>query len=197
MAIAVEELPAPARRRELSKLSSEGLAVRAREGCSDSFEVLAGRHRNAVQAFLVRKTGNQHDAEDLTQETFSRVYRNLSKFDAERNFRSWLFTIAARLAISHYRKKGSVVTVSIDSLVIQEDGAEPGEQERADGLWGRARELLGDDLYRMLWHRYGQGFSIDEVARETGSSKTRIAVALYRARVKLRKDKTFRTMGDL
>ncbi|MEX3747289.1 RNA polymerase sigma factor [Lysinibacillus xylanilyticus] len=58
-----------------------------------------------VYRFLVCFTGNQNDAEDLTQEVFIRVLKGLSNFDGKYKLKTWIFSIAKHVAIDHYRKK--------------------------------------------------------------------------------------------
>lgn len=58
-----------------------------------------------VYRFLVCFSGNQNDAEDLTQEVFIRVLKNLSRFNNGNNLKTWIFSIAKHVAIDHYRKK--------------------------------------------------------------------------------------------
>jgi len=58
-----------------------------------------------VYRFLICFSGNQHDAEDITQEVFIRVLNNLSNFNNSRNLKTWIFSIAKHVAVDHYRKK--------------------------------------------------------------------------------------------
>ena len=58
-----------------------------------------------VFRFLVCFTGNQDEAEDLTQEVFIRVLNNLTKFESNYNLKTWIFSIAKYVAVDHYRKK--------------------------------------------------------------------------------------------
>ena len=58
-----------------------------------------------VFRFLVCFTGNQNDAEDLTQEVFIRLLKNLNHFKSEYNLKTWIFSIAKHVAVDHYRKK--------------------------------------------------------------------------------------------
>ncbi|WP_102275313.1 RNA polymerase sigma factor [Cytobacillus massiliigabonensis] len=61
-------------------------------------------HYLDVYRFLICFTGNQNDAEDLTQEVFVRVLNNLSNFNTG-SLKTWIFSIAKHTAIDHYRKK--------------------------------------------------------------------------------------------
>lgn len=67
------------------------------------FELFYREHRDGVYAFLVRTVGDG-DAEDVFQETFLRALRAYPDLSHARNLRSWIFTIASRLAIDRYRR---------------------------------------------------------------------------------------------
>ena len=58
-----------------------------------------------VYRFLVCFSGNQNDAEDLTQEVFIRVLKSLTNFNGKYNLKTWIFSIAKHVAVDHYRKK--------------------------------------------------------------------------------------------
>lgn len=62
------------------------------------------RHYLDVYRFLICFTGNQNDAEDLTQEVFIRVLNNINNFHTG-SLKTWIFSIAKLIAIDHYRKK--------------------------------------------------------------------------------------------
>ncbi|MCM3387875.1 RNA polymerase sigma factor [Ureibacillus chungkukjangi] len=63
------------------------------------------QHYLDVYRFLVCFSGNQNDAEDLTQEVFIRVLKSLPNFKTDSNFKTWIFSIAKHVALDHYRKK--------------------------------------------------------------------------------------------
>src|SRR5688572_23832939 len=71
--------------------ASADLARRAAEGSLDAFEELAIQFEPRIYGFLTRHIGNAHDAQDLTQETFVRAWRNIARFDPTRDFATWLF----------------------------------------------------------------------------------------------------------
>lgn len=74
----------------------------------DSFNILVKRHVNSVYLFIFKLIGNKEDAEDITQETFIKVWQKLSKFDTDKNFKTWLFSIAKNTAIDKLRRKKSI-----------------------------------------------------------------------------------------
>src|SRR5688572_10713948 len=79
------------------------LISRAAAGDMRAFEGIVCAHSGRVLNFLTQMTRHRQDAEDLTQQTFIKVYHNLHRFDPCRPFTAWLFTIARRTALNHFR----------------------------------------------------------------------------------------------
>ena len=74
----------------------------------DNFEDLVGRYLKSVYNFVFRIIKDKNSAEDITQETFVKVWKNLDKFDSEKNFKTWLFTIARNTTIDYLRKRKNI-----------------------------------------------------------------------------------------
>jgi len=83
---------------------------------------LMQRHATPVFHFLCRMLGNEDDASDLAQETFTRVFRARESFRPNARFSTWLFTIAANLARNQIRWRTRHPNLSLDA---EGDGAEP------------------------------------------------------------------------
>ena len=67
-------------------------------------ELVVSQHRR-IYAICYRFTGSGTDAEDLTQEVFLKLYRNLASFDLERgSFQTWITTLARNLLVDHFRR---------------------------------------------------------------------------------------------
>lgn len=88
-----------------AEMTDEQLIANFLAGDDYSLSRLILRHLKPVYNFILRMTGNSGDAEDITQETFVKVWRNIRKYKAGRNFRSWIFSIARNTAIDFFRKK--------------------------------------------------------------------------------------------
>mgnify|MGYP001592956065 CR=1 FL=1 len=82
------------------------------------FEALVARHLGSVYRYAYRYAVTGDDAEDITQEVFIKVWRNIKKFKQDKNFRVWLFTIAKNTAIDWKKKKEAVLF----SIFEREDG---------------------------------------------------------------------------
>ncbi len=78
------------------------------EGDENALSTLVSRYLDDVYNFLYRLTGDLQIAEDATQESFIKVWKNIGKYKRGNNFKSWLFRIARNTAIDHLRKKKEI-----------------------------------------------------------------------------------------
>src|SRR5437773_8945479 len=79
---------------------------RARSGDSDAFRLLVEQHSKPIFRVAYRMTGNEHDADDVVQETFLRAYKQLGRFEERANFGTWLHRIAVNCALDLLRSRG-------------------------------------------------------------------------------------------
>src|SRR5215471_17929797 len=63
-------------------------------GDREAFRLLVERHSRSIFRVAYRMTGDQHDAEEIVQETLLRAYKSLDKFELRSNFGTWLYRIA-------------------------------------------------------------------------------------------------------
>lgn len=165
-------------------------------GDKEAFGELVRRYGDSVLGYLVRMTGNREQAEDFFQETFRRVHEKGHTFRGER-FKSWLFTIATRVAIDGLRKRRRQPALSLNQSAGCADGncdelgavtaanccdpareaelAEQKEQVR------RAVEELPTKQRATLALAYYQQLSYPEVAEVLGCSTGTVKVQMSRA----------------
>ncbi len=79
------------------------LLERFAAGDLDAFEVLFRQHQRAVYAWIVRIVRDSGIAEDLTVETFWRIYKSRSRFHPDGNFQAWARRIGTNAALDHLR----------------------------------------------------------------------------------------------
>src|SRR5579883_3152313 len=79
--------------------------ARAKAGDKDGFRSLVERHSRSVFRLAYRLTGNEHDAEDVVQETFLRAYKQLQNFESRASFGTWLYRIAANYSLDLIRSR--------------------------------------------------------------------------------------------
>jgi RNA polymerase sigma-70 factor, ECF subfamily len=167
---------------ELAQPDVDALAERSRAGCAASFEALVVHFERRIYGYLYQMTGNQHDAEDLTQVTFLKAFRNIHRYQPNHAFNAWLFTIAKRTALNHFRDRRPAEELGTD---LAAESEHPGtvlerEDDRA-AIWELARTLKPAQ-YEALWLRYGEEFSIAQIARVMKTNSLRVRVLLHRAR---------------
>ena len=183
---AVRPGPAP-KPNVLRALSAEELARRSQQGCRASFAQLVERYGMRLFRFLHYKTNSLQDTEDLVQDTFVKAYENINRYCDSWKFSTWLFTIAARLANSHFRRlRSSRLIEDIESEDLQ-PGQMMVERESNECLWAMARDLSMNQ-YQALCLKYAQGMSIKEIAKVMSKSHVNVKVILYRARINLAKE---------
>lgn len=172
---------------EIKQLSDEELAVEAQAGSHPCFEELVYRYNQRLFYFLRPKMSTDQDIEDLVQETFLKAYRNITRFDHQYKFSTWLYTTAARLAISYYRKKRD------HEPAFESTCSSPGphekmiKEENNQNLWNAA-QALQKNQYQALWLRYMEDMSVKEIARVMKKSQIHVRVLLHRARLNLVKE---------
>ncbi|MEE2947959.1 MAG: sigma-70 family RNA polymerase sigma factor [Verrucomicrobiota bacterium] len=172
-----------AKRDEL-RTESLRLAKAAQGGCIESFESLVEQFEKPLYRFLLTKTGDHHQAEDLLQDTFLITYRKLYRFNPAYPFSSWIFTIANRIAISHFRKQ-KPMQEECDIQIDTTPRCTAMATESNDSLWQKARQMLSDNHYKALRLFYTEGMSIEEVAATMNRKPNSIKVWLHRARNRL------------
>ncbi len=103
---------------DIKIISDEKLAELYADGNESAFAVLTERHLSAVCGFARKYVGDADKAEDIAQETFVKVWKNIKTFDTKRNFRSWIFTIAKNTALDYLRQRENIPL----SLLEDENG---------------------------------------------------------------------------
>ena len=159
---------------------------------------LVRRYERPVYSVLMRVVRRSEDAEDLVQETFVKVFKALDRYDPERPFAAWIFTIASRLAIDHFRRR-RIQTVSLSysdpgsseerTMDVEDTGLKP------DEITSNAEEELQtsaiiDSLpehYRIVvLLRHQQDLSYEEIAQALNLPLGTVKARIHRGRALLK-----------
>ncbi len=116
------------------------LALRCLAGDAQAWEHLARTQHRRVYGICYRFTGSQSDAEDLTQDVFLKMYRNLASFDPSKGgFTTWLTTLTRNLLVDNYRRtRLERASDSLDETYDGEDEGPTKAERLVDG--GRTQE---------------------------------------------------------
>lgn len=141
-----------------------------------------------VYNYFRYRLGDGKLAEDLTSETFEKAWRNRSRYRRDlAAFSTWLFTIARRVALDHYRRQRSEVSLDELSTLSVHENMEDMAQQHADfarlsGLLAR----LAERERELVALKYGAGLTNRAIARLSGLSESNVGVILHRALQTLR-----------
>lgn len=168
-------------------MTNEELACKAQAGSLPSFAKLVERLEERLFNFLIQRTRNHAQAEDLSQEAFIRAWRRIHQYNPQWKFTTWLFTIAARLHMNEQslaRNKRVHQDVQNVSLTAQDHdpSASASDGEQRHTLWSIAEENLKPDQYLVLWLRYAEGMAVKDIAGVLGKTSVTTRVLLFRAR---------------
>jgi RNA polymerase sigma-70 factor (ECF subfamily) len=134
------------------------LAARCLAGDGAAWETLARTQHRRIYGICYRFTGSQSDAEDLTQEAFLKMFRNLASFDpAKGAFTTWLTTLTRNLLVDNYRR--SRLDRASDSLDETYDGEEDGAtkaEKLADNRPSQEHHIAGLELRAQIQHALAQ-----------------------------------------
>ncbi len=143
-----------------------------------------------VYAFLYSMCKNRHLAEDLTQDTFLKAYKNIEKYDENRKMSTWLCEIAKNLYIDHTRKhKNKEIP---DDLLVSETLGKAEENHNTDN-YPSVHDILKlvhslDEPYKEVFLlRYSMGFSYGEIADLFGEKEGWARLVYYRSRKMIQK----------
>ncbi len=174
--------------------SSEELIARARLGDHEAFRLIFDRYARPIISFVYDMVGRRELAEELTQETFVRAYKNIKGLRDETKLSTWLFGIAKNVARESLRSRiKDDRKVGIDDERIMEladGGVTPHDQLLNKELNGVIREALGalDEDKRLVFTlKIFQQRSYEEIAEITGSSIPKLKTDLHRARAEMRR----------
>ncbi len=169
----------------------------ARDGDSEAFRALVERHSRAVYRLAHRMTGTPQDAEDVVQETFLKVYKQLSRFESRANFSTWLHRIAVNCSIDLIRsrphREAGHDAADLDQLGAEDHGG-PGQASPERLMLSTE---VQDRVTSAMWSlsqmeraafvlRHFEGQSIEEISRALGLKANAAKHSIFRAVKKMR-----------
>ena len=161
-----------------------------RLGDVDAFEELFRLHQRVVYGWILRIVRNPAAAEDLTVETFWRIYKAHARFEAARGFEPWARRIATRAALDWLRARRPEDELTEAMLAKQSTGrsADPGVMAEIRSKTAQAFARLPPTLRVAAILSVIEEQSHKEVAEALGISVTAVKLRVFRALRLLRKD---------
>ena len=144
-------------------------------------------HLRDVYNYTYYRTGNHHDAEDLTTQTFIQAYRHFGRAQQESNgrpLRPWLIRIAHNLAANYYRDRSRKPTTLLEDAEVIGDVHDTERLVEGREELGRVLEAvrsLPDDRREAMIMRFALGMNNREIARTLGRTEGATKVLIHRA----------------
>ncbi len=173
-------------------------------GNGESFAALVDRHMPMVYKFAYRYAGNADATNDIVQDVFIKVWKNIRKFDQNQRFTTWLLAITKNTALDAVKKKKGVLFSAIEAggendldaflAPYVERPDHPDlllDRQYAKADIDRALQALAPSHRSVLMFRYGEHMKFREIAEAMGEPIDTIKSKHRRALIALR-----RALGD-
>ena len=173
----------------------------AQEGDQDAFGQLVRAYDKSVLRLAMNLLRSPEDAQDVYQEAFFRVYRNLKSFRFDCSFHTWLYRIVTNLCLDHMRKRKvrREESSQVEGLDGPVDRMDSFQESRADGdpqrslFSGELRQGINKALSeltareRMVFElRHYQGMKLRDIGEALGTTEEAAKNCLFRATQKMR-----------
>jgi RNA polymerase sigma-70 factor (ECF subfamily) len=184
--------------------AEQELIERCREGDPRAWDDLFDAHYDAACRFIFQLASDfsREDAEEICQEAFVTVVRNLGSFKGRSRFQTWFFRIAANKARDFRDKRnaakrgGGQIPLSLDAedpetgLKIDKPSGKPGPDDNMISLEdhafiGEALDALGDNCREIIQLRYFGDLSYEEISQELDLNKKTVSSRLSKCLDKL------------
>jgi RNA polymerase sigma-70 factor (ECF subfamily) len=165
-------------------------------GDREAFRLLVERHSRLVFSVAYRMTGDQHDAEEIVQETLLRAYKGLDRFELRSNFGTWVYRIATNCALDLLRRKSHMkdtyqIADNPDQDEVQLPAPSPGPERlllsaEVKKKLAQALELLTPTERVAFTMRHMEGQSIEAIGKALNLKVSAAKNSVFRAVQKLR-----------
>jgi RNA polymerase sigma-70 factor, ECF subfamily len=183
----------PRRKIDYAETSDEDLMLLVQEGRSQAFDVLVGRYKNKLYAYLFRLMGNPTDAEEFAQETFVKAYVHADKYRTIARFSTWLYTIATNLVrnrVRNIKRRPAMVSLWSGDQDAEDDGKwlelrDDSQRPDYDMEQGNLKELIQQAIDRIP-AKYRPAFvlrEIEDLSYEEIAAVTGLRLGTVRSRI--------------
>nr|WP_299104979.1 sigma-70 family RNA polymerase sigma factor [uncultured Tenacibaculum sp.] len=161
------------------------------KGDTNAFAFLVDKYKTMVFSLAYKMLESKEEAEEVSQDTFIKAYKNLSKFKGESKFSTWIYKIAYRTCLDSLKKrKNKYNTDTIDEVTINKIQTTEGvldtlERKERALIIEKCMKDLPEDERSILWMFYFEELSLKEIIEVTDFSEANVKVKLHRARKRL------------
>jgi RNA polymerase sigma-70 factor (ECF subfamily) len=179
--------------RKVPELSDEIALKLAAQGDQEAFGVLYERYVRRIYSYIYYRTGNQHDAEDLTARVFFRAMRHVENYkDRGLPLSAWLYRIAHNLVANWHRDNSRRKEIPLDEIIlVRHSGELPEvvliENEEKENLLSVIHRLPAD-RQQLIILKFVEHLSNAEIGQVMGRSEGAVKSLYHRTLLSLRDD---------
>jgi RNA polymerase sigma-70 factor (ECF subfamily) len=179
--------------RKLAEISDELALKLAAQGDQEAFGVLYDRYVGRIYSYIYYRTGNQHDAEDLTARVFFRAMRHVENYkDRGLPLSAWLYRIAHNLVANWHRDNSRKKEIPLDEIILVRHSGELPEavlidNEEKENLLQVIHELPSD-RQQLIILKFVEHMSNAEIGQVMGKSEGAVKSLYHRTLLSLRGD---------
>lgn len=181
--------------RERKKAEEKVLVAAAKKGNLVAFEKILFAYEKPIFSYVYRLVRQKEEAEDLTQETFIKLYQHIDAVDVDKNFRAWVYKIATNTVYDWLRKKQkrqelfiiddpNVQYETIDTQTPYQDMQRVERAKDVESALEKVRPVYRAVLLLFYW----QGFGYTEIAHVLSLPLNTVKTYLYRAKHALKQE---------
>ena len=169
-------------------MGENGLIAACLQGDREAFRQIVDIYKAQVMALAMNILGNRQDAEDVCQETFIQVYRNLGRFNPQKSLKNWIFTILYRRCLDQLKKKRRFQR-AFNKAKFEWPHGIPAGISNPGGNKRLSKEILKrlnpkERIVVSLWAN--EGFTAAEISGVLQCSPSTARVYLFNARKKIK-----------
>jgi len=171
-----------------------------KQGKSEYFKEFVDKYKNMVFRICFGFVKNKEDAEDITQEVFFTIYKNIKDFKFESKISTWIYRIAINRSLNHIRKRKLSRIFNKISLKEENEDKEAEIPAARDSsadfkvITEEKKNIISKALYglpsnqRVAFTLYNiEGFTYEEIAEIMGCSISAVESRIHRAKMNLQK----------
>ncbi|WP_431166131.1 RNA polymerase sigma factor [Tenacibaculum halocynthiae] len=161
------------------------------KGDTNAFAFLVEKYKTMVFTLALKMLKSREEAEEISQDTFIKAYKNLDKFKGDSKFSTWLYKIAYRTCLDSIKKNskkyqtGTIDEITINKIKSTEGVLDSIERKERAAIINKCMMELPEDERSVIWLFYFEELSLKEIIDITDLSEANVKVKLHRARKRL------------
>lgn len=152
-----------------------------------AFRLVYDKYYKLIKHIIYKMVANNEVADDLTQETFMKMYERIETYVEHTNFKFWLIAIGKNLTLDYLRKESKQLNVTVDEALIEstlDDTREPD----FDPLYTKIRNIVGNDAYDIVILRIFHNQKFQDIATLLDTTTSSVSNKYARAISKLKRE---------